>query len=72
MKIKEILSQYRRDIVALLICEHCNHEEKRNGYDDAYFHQNVIPDMECGKCGKKADPETYRAYAPKYSDNQTV
>ena len=70
MKIKEILSQSRRDFKAIYICEHCGHEEKDRGldsYDDTYFHKTVIPAMICGKCGKKA-PDTYRPLAGKYPD----
>lgn len=71
MKIKRIISQYRRDFTAIYECEHCNHEEKRSGYDDSYFHTNVIPDMKCPKCGKKARDD-YRPLATKYSDGMQV
>ena len=54
MKIKEILSQIRRDFTAIYMCEHCDHEEEGNGYDDDNFHRNVVPMMKCKKCGKKA------------------
>ena len=67
MKLKQILSQNRRDFTAIYACEHCGHEVKKGGYDDTYFHQKVIPAMECPDCGKTA-PEDYRAYAPKYPD----
>ena len=23
-----------------------------SGYDDRYYHDNVIPNMKCGKCGE--------------------
>jgi len=53
MKIKQILSQHRRDFTAIMKCEFCNHEEKDNGgYDDRYYHDNVIPNMKCSKCGE--------------------
>jgi len=71
MKIKEIISQSRRDFTAIYICEHCEHEEESDGYDDAYFHQTVIPDMKCKKCGKTA-PENYRPLATKYPSYQVV
>lgn len=71
MKIKEIISQSRRDFAAIYECEHCGHTEKSGGYDDANFHQNVIPDMECDKCGKKAD-KNYRPLSTKYPDGQIV
>ena len=51
MKIKKMINQYRRDFTALMYCEFCQHEEINNsGYDDRYYHDNVIPDMKCKKC----------------------
>ena len=52
-------------------CEHCGDTTKRGGYDDDYFHKNVIPAMECKSCGKSA-PETYRPLATKYPEGMTV
>lgn len=58
MKIKNIISQYRRDFSAEMICEFCGHEEKdSSGYDDRNYHDNVIPNMKCGKCGKSTISE---------------
>lgn len=71
MKIKEILSQNRRDFQAIYQCEHCGFEKESSGYDDSYFHQQVIPKMKCDKCGKTAD-ESYRPLTTKYPDYQTV
>lgn len=65
MRIKEIVSQYRRDFTALYECEHCGHEFKSSGYDDANFHQNVVPNFQCEKRGKSAG-ENYRALSTKY------
>lgn len=67
MRIKEIISQNRRDFVAIYECEHCGHTEKGSGYDDANFHNNVIPSWKCKKCGKTAG-ENYRGLAPKYPE----
>lgn len=67
MKIKKILSQNRRDFTAIYECEHCGHEEEDYGYDDTFFHQNVIPTKECEKCGKKAGDD-YRPLQTKYQD----
>ena len=67
MKIETIESQNRRDFVAVYVCEHCGHKEQGYGYDDNNFHQNVIPSMSCGKCGKKAG-DNYRPLATKYPD----
>lgn len=59
MRIKTILSQHRRDFYAVYECDHCGHETgKQPGYDDANFHQNVIPSMKCPKCGQTAKAST--------------
>lgn len=71
MKIKKILSQSRRDFHAIYECEHCGYEEEGYGYDDAHFHQNVIPDMECSACGKKAGDD-YRPLATKYPEDMQI
>ena len=53
MKIKKLISQHRRDFTAIMKCEFCGHEEKDDcGYDDRYYHDNVIPNMKCKKCGE--------------------
>ena len=52
MKIKNIISQSRRDFKADYICENCGNIETKDGYDDRNFHDNVIPKMKCSKCGK--------------------
>lgn len=72
MKIKQIVSQHRRDFTAILECEHCGSEQRlASGYDDDNYHRNVIPRIECGKCGKPA-PENYRPLAPKYRADEVV
>jgi transcription elongation factor Elf1 len=71
MKIKRIISQSRRDFVAEYECEHCGQVSQDTGYDDANFHENVIPDMVCGKCGKKADAD-YRPLATKYPESAVI
>lgn len=72
MKIKEIKSQHRRDFYATYECEHCGHvTDKQSGYDDANFHNNVIPKMECPSCGKTAS-DNYRPLAPKYPESKTI
>ena len=68
MKIKKINSQSRRDFWADFECEHCGHIEKNvSGYDDAYFHNSVIPEMKCKKCDKKAS-DNYKPLATKYPE----
>lgn len=71
MKIKTILNQHRRDFSALYECEHCGHEYKGGGYDDANFHKNVIPQMKCTACEKKASDE-YRALTTRYPEGMVV
>lgn len=68
MRIKKITWQIRRDFSAIMECEFCgNTEELTSGYDDSYYHQEVIPDMKCGKCnestkggGGKVQPRSTR------------
>ena len=71
MKIKKIKSQYRRDFTAVYECEHCGATEEGDGYDDANYHQRVIPLMSCKACGRQAG-EDYRPLATKYPDGQQV
>lgn len=68
MKIKKILNRNRRDFTAIYECEHCDFEEERGGYDDSYFHQEVLPKRKCDKCGKIA-PEDSSRLAPRYADH---
>lgn len=72
MKIQKILSQNRRDFWADYVCEHCGYVEKHaSGYDDYYFHSQVIPKMTCPTCGKVA-PEDYRPLTTKYPEGYQV
>jgi hypothetical protein len=71
MKIKTITSQHRRDFWAIYECEHCGAEQKGSGYDDANFHQNVVPQMKCEQCGKIA-PDNYRPLTTKYPEGTVV
>jgi ribosomal protein L37AE/L43A len=71
MRIKEIISQSRRDFRAIYECEHCGETYENYGYDDDHFHRNVIPAMPCKKCGEVA-PSNYRPLATKYSANEVV
>lgn len=50
--------------------EHLQSIEK-DGYDDAHFHKDIVPDFKCPNCGKKAPPE-YRPLTTKYPDGQVV
>ena len=71
MKIKEITSQHRRDFRSIYECEHCGGEKTGQGYDDTYFHKNVIPAMKCDNCGKTAR-EDYQPRATKYPDGMRI
>lgn len=71
MKIKRIESQYRRDFYAIFECEHCGHEARKYGYDDDYFHREVIPKMICEKCGETSK-EDYRPMGTKYRADEVV
>lgn len=71
MRIKEIKNQSRRDFVAIYECEHCGHTKEGYGYDDTNFHKNVVPEMKCEECGKKA-PKDYQSRVTKYPDHQVV
>ncbi len=71
MRIKEILSQHRRDFRSIYECEHCGFTKEDRGYDDAYFHREVVPDMECPKCGKKAG-KNYRPLTTKYPEGMQI
>lgn len=71
MRIKEILWQHRRDFQAVYECEHCGATVQGCGYDDANFHQNVIPKMKCQNCGKTA-PDNYRPLTTKYPEDYQI
>tara|TARA_R110000868_G_C10972986_1_gene771163 strand:+ start:48827 stop:49042 length:216 start_codon:yes stop_codon:yes gene_type:complete len=71
MKIKKIISQYRRDFTAEYECESCGNIETGRGYDDDNFHQNVIPEIKCSKCGKPSTKD-YKARETKYSADTII
>lgn len=74
MKIKKIIYQHRRDFTAIYECEGCGATEKSRGYDDAYFHQEVIPNMKCKKCGESAISldSDYRPLMTKYPEGYQI
>ena len=71
MKIKKITSQHRRDFTAVYECEHCGLEKVGSGYDDANYHNNVIPNMKCLVCGKSAGDD-YRPLTTKYPEGMQI
>lgn len=56
MHIVKKLNQRCRDFRAIYACEHCGHTFEGEGYDDIYFHEEVIPNMTCRDCGRMAGP----------------
>jgi C4-type Zn-finger protein len=65
MKIKNIISRSRRDFRADMECESCGNIQKlTSGYDDANYHENVIPAMKCQSCGKASNAQTSSATIP--------
>ncbi len=71
MKIKTITYQHRRDFTAIYGCEHCGHELKGLGYDDANYHHNVIPTIICPECRNTASDD-YRPLTTKYAEDVVV
>ena len=73
MKISKILSQHRRDFYALYTCR-CGHSEQGTGYDDTYFHEEVVPKRVCPKCNKtELDyTDTPTILAPKYPEGMQL
>lgn len=71
MKIKKILNQNRRDFNAIYECEYCGETRTAYGYDDTNFHNNVIPNMKCDKCGERKH-DSYRPLTTKYPDSTHV
>jgi ribosomal protein L37AE/L43A len=69
--IKEITNQSRRDLQVIFKCEHCGEEKEGRGYDDDFFHKEVVPNKECESCGEKA-PDTYVPRTPKYPAGMQV
>jgi len=59
MKIKKIIHQNSREFKSIYECENCGFEEVYSGYDDANYHENVVPNMKCENCGKVA-PDNYK------------
>lgn len=71
MRIKKFHYQCRRDFTAEFECEHCGEVQMATGYDDDYFHREVVPKMECPKCGKTVGPD-FRPMGTRYPEGQVV
>ena len=74
MNIKKIVYQHRRDFKAIYECQGCGHECEGGGYDDANFHENVIPSMRCPKCGESTETlkVDYRPLTTKYPEGYQI
>ena len=75
MKIKDIVWRNgRRDFKAVFECEGCGNKVTEWGYDDANFHDNVIPKLVCEKCGKTGAEcgANYRPLATKFPEGYQV
>tara|TARA_R110002124_G_scaffold281430_1_gene455741 strand:+ start:93255 stop:93479 length:225 start_codon:yes stop_codon:yes gene_type:complete len=55
MKLIKIKNQHRRDFTGVLQCQSCNHKQEVDGYDDHYYHNTVIPKIECKSCGESTN-----------------
>jgi len=52
VKIHTILNRLGNDFWAEYECEYCNHvTQSQSGYEDAHYHDNVIPAKYCPVCG---------------------
>lgn len=55
MRIQKITFQIGRDFSAIMECEFCGKTQKNgSGYDDDFYHDQVIPNMHCIRCGKRS------------------
>jgi C4-type Zn-finger protein len=55
MKLIRKTQQYRRDFSGILECQSCNHQQHlKSGYDDMYYHKEVIPNIKCENCMKSS------------------
>lgn len=64
MKLISRHSQHRRDFRGTYECERCGCSYEGSGYDDANFHNNVIPSMTCKECGEKGNSPSSSIIVP--------
>lgn len=77
MKLIKIIDQSRRDFKGQYKCEFCGQVDIDKGmdsYDDRYYHDNVIPNQKCSKCGKSTNSEggTINKTPTKYPEGYQV
>ena len=71
MRIKKISMRHRRDLDVVLECEHCGTFVGESAYDDAYFHNEVLPVMVCKSCGESS-PDSYVPMKPLYPEGMQL
>jgi len=74
MKITKTYNWSRRDFSYDATCEHCGHIERSgSGYDDDNYYNNVIPKVNCKKCGESSNSKSTDApktvVVPRYDPN---
>lgn len=53
MKIQKNLTTFGSDFTALMVCESCGTTAKlMSGYNDAFYHNHVIPCINCPTCDR--------------------
>lgn len=75
MKIIKTYSWNRRDFSYDAECEACKHVEcDVNGYDDAHYYNEVLPDKKCPECGHKSRDNVKQTVpiAPRHNENITL
>lgn len=75
MELIKITNQSRRDFDGILKCQFCGHEEVLNGgYDDNYYHTEVIPSFVCPQCNKStiSENDAIRANKTKYPEGYQI
>lgn len=74
MEIVDVLWKERADFNAVIRCEHCGHHQPLySGYDDATFHDKVIPSIKCAYCDKRTLEHSHPdIHDPGYSGAEKV
>jgi len=75
MRLLEKRNQLRRDFDGLYECENCEaQEEIKDCYDDRNFHDNVMPNHKCNKCGMSTNSAGFEIerVATKYRDFEHI
>ena len=54
MKVIKRYNQHRRDLTIDMECEACGATDSGSAYDDTNFWVNVVPNINCPKCGKSS------------------